>query len=454
MSSDAISIRVQNLSKIYEVYKKPADLLKQILFGRFGRRYYEEFWALKNVSFDVKHGECVGIIGQNGAGKSTLLQLITGTLAATAGSVKYAGRIGALLELGSGFNPEIYGRENVFLNGAILGLKKSEIVQKYDEIVEFADIGEFIERPVKTYSSGMRVRLAFAVQIVTEPEILIVDEALSVGDAAFQQKCMRRMRKYMENHTVLFVSHSMGMVKNLCSRAIYLKKGEMVADGPAKDVADLYLRDLYAREQTVSGVSDKKDGGSAPLQVKQPSRWRDMRQDFINRTNLRNDLEVFQFDENARKFGAGGVKIVQVCFTDGDGVPLKWIVGGETVRLHIECTAMHDVSSPIIGFYVKDRLGQKLFGDNTYLTYEDNSLFVPAGENFFADFTFTMPLLPKGRYSVMAAVAEGTQQEHVQHEWIHDALFFESHASSVGVGLAGIPMQAVKLQKLCGEGRD
>ncbi len=448
MSSDDVSIQVRNLSKIYEVYKKPADLLKQILFGRFGKKYYEEFWALKNVSFDVKHGECVGVIGQNGAGKSTLLQLITGTLPATSGYTKFSGRIGALLELGSGFNPEFTGRENVFLNGAILGLTKREIIQKYDEIVDFADIGDFIERPVKIYSSGMRVRLAFAVQIVTEPEILIVDEALSVGDAAFQQKCMRRMRRYMADHTVLFVSHSMGMVKNLCNRVIYLKKGGIVADGPAKSVTDLYMKDLYAKEQAVNGTSVRRAGVTAVMQSRQPSKWRDMRQDFINCSNLRNDLEVFQFDDSGEKFGAGGVKIVQVCFTDEKGVALKWIVGGETVKLHIECMALHDVVSPIIGFYVKDRLGQKLFGDNTFLTYQDHSLLVLAGEVFAADFTFTMPILPKGRYSVMAAVAEGTQQEHVQHEWIHDALFFESHASAIAVGLAGIPMQDIKLQKL------
>ena len=448
MSSDDISIQVRNLSKIYEVYKTPADLLKQIFFGRFGKRYYEEFWALKNVSFDVKHGECVGVIGQNGAGKSTLLQLITGTLPATSGFAKFSGRIGALLELGSGFNPEFTGRENVFLNGAILGLTKREIIQKYDEIVDFADIGDFIERPVKIYSSGMRVRLAFAVQIVTEPEILIVDEALSVGDAAFQQKCMRRMRRYMADHTVLFVSHSMGMVKNLCNRVIYLKKGEIAADGPAKSITDLYMKDLYAKEQAVDGTSVQRTEVAAVVQSRQPARWRDMRQDFINCSNLRNDLEVFQFDDSGEKFGAGGVKIVQVCFTDEKGVPLKWIVGGETVKLHIECMALHNVVSPIIGFYVKDRLGQKLFGDNTFLTYQDNSLLVWADEVFAADFTFTMPILPKGRYSVMAAVAEGTQQEHVQHEWIHDALFFESHASAVAGGLAGIPMQDIKLQKL------
>lgn len=234
MSSSDIAIRVQNLSKCYPIYDAPRDRLKQFvvprLQGLVGRKtakqYFREFWALRDVSFEVKKGETVGIIGRNGSGKSTLLQIICGTLNPTKGGVETRGRIAALLELGAGFNPEFTGRENVYLNAAVLGLSNEEIDTRFDEIAAFADIGDFIERPVKTYSSGMMVRLAFAVAIHVDPEILIVDEALSVGDAYFQAKCAHRIRSIISKGvTVLFVSHDTASVKSLCSRAILLDSG-------------------------------------------------------------------------------------------------------------------------------------------------------------------------------------------------------------------------------------
>jgi len=218
--------------------------LKQI-FSKSSKNYYREFWALKGISFDLKKGETVGIIGRNGSGKSTLLQIIAGTLAPTTGTVRLNGRVAALLELGSGFNPEFTGRENVYLNGSILGLKKSEIDKRFDEIAAFADIGEFIEQPVKTYSSGMVVRLAFAVSVNVKPEILILDEALSVGDAAFQFKCLQRLEQLKRSGTsLLFVSHSMEMVKTFCERAVYLKQGIQHATGPPDEIAEFYLIDI------------------------------------------------------------------------------------------------------------------------------------------------------------------------------------------------------------------
>ena len=444
MSSEGAVLRVSHISKCYEIYQKPVPRLYQTLcMGH--RNFFREFWALRDISFEVGRGECIGILGRNGAGKSTLLQIIAGTLQPTTGEVERRGRIGALLELGSGFNPEFTGRENVFLNGTILGLKRREILAKYDEIIDFADIGDFIDQPVKTYSSGMRMRLAFAVQIVTAPDILIIDEALSVGDTAFQQKCMRYLRKFMEDHTVLFVSHNISSVKSLCSHAIYLKKGRMVTSGEPKQVADLYLKELYAENQKIDG--SRKAPAAKPVPGG-PAKWRDMRTDFLNRTNLRNDLEVFTFKEDSRSFGAGGIKIKNVCFTDEKNKPVNWIVGGEIVKLHVECLAKQDIHSPIVGFYVNDKLGQKLFGDNTCLTYLDNPLTIRAGEMFSADFTFVMPLLPKGHYSVLLSAAEGTQKENVQHEWMYEALLFESHASSVAVGLAGIPMHEIKMTRL------
>ncbi|HEX7324223.1 MAG TPA: ABC transporter ATP-binding protein [Rhodanobacteraceae bacterium] len=262
MSFDEFTIRVEGLSKRFEIYAQPVDRLKQMLLPRVHRvlhrrehAYFREFWALRNVAFDVHRGETVGIVGRNGSGKSTLLQLICGTLTPTAGSIRVHGRVAALLELGSGFNPEFTGRENVYLNAAVLGLTKDEIDSRYSTIVKFADIGQFIEQPVKTYSSGMYVRLAFAVAINVSPDILIVDEALSVGDEAFQRKCFARLDTIRDNGaTILFVSHAAGKVIELCDRAILLDSGEMLAMGTPKFVVSRYHKLLYAapaRAETV-----------------------------------------------------------------------------------------------------------------------------------------------------------------------------------------------------------
>jgi len=260
------AIRVQGLSKCYHVYDKPQDRLKQGLW-RGRKQFFREFWALKDVSFEIRKGETVGIIGRNGSGKSTLLQLIAGTLTPTAGSVQVNGRVAALLELGSGFNPEFSGRENVFMNGAILGLSEEEIAERFDEIAGFAAIGDFIERPVKTYSSGMMMRLAFAVSVCVDPDVLIVDEALSVGDMAFQLKCMERLDRLVKSGTtLLFVSHDILSVKSFCQRAIYLTGGEMIATGPASDIAERYMMDVrneqkLFQEQATPFVPKKPLGG-------------------------------------------------------------------------------------------------------------------------------------------------------------------------------------------------
>jgi lipopolysaccharide transport system ATP-binding protein len=244
-----IAISVRGIGKMYRIYDRPQDRLKQMLWR--GRRLYgHEFWALRNASFAVHKGETIGIIGRNGSGKSTLLQIIAGTLTPTEGDIHIHGRVAALLELGSGFNPEFTGRENVFLNGSILGLSHEEVAARFAEIQEFADIGEFIEQPVKLYSSGMALRLAFAVQAVVPKEILIVDEALAVGDEAFQRKCMRTLEQFRESGgTVLLVSHSAQTIVRQCSRCLFLHNGQLVLDGPSKSVTDIYQRFIYGTLQ-------------------------------------------------------------------------------------------------------------------------------------------------------------------------------------------------------------
>ena len=263
MSSD-IAIKVENLSKCYQIYEQPRDRLKQFVMPRLQRglggqpkQYYREFWALKDVSFEVKKGETVGIIGRNGSGKSTLLQIICGTLNPTGGTVTTHGRIAALLELGSGFNPDFTGRENVYINGAVLGLSRDELDICFDQIIAFADIGDFIEQPVKTYSSGMQMRLAFAVSVSVEPDILVVDEALAVGDMAFQQKCLQRLADLKEKGTtILMVSHDIMLIRNYCSYAIYIDCGVMKCDGDAELIGEAFIQDMHVERQGVAGAND------------------------------------------------------------------------------------------------------------------------------------------------------------------------------------------------------
>jgi lipopolysaccharide transport system ATP-binding protein len=353
----------------------------------------------------------------------------------------------ALLELGSGFNPEISGLENIYFNGALMGASREQIDRKLEAILSFADIGKFIHQPVKTYSSGMYVRLAFSVIANMDADILVIDEALSVGDAFFTQKCMRFLRKFKENGTVLFVSHDTSAITNLCHRAVWLENGTVRGIGNAKEIAEGYLEACYAQKQdTVSAKA-----GPTEKKKTSPSRnrtFKDQRQKFIAASSFRNDLEIFKFDPHAPSFGTLGGTIVDTYLTDADRVPLKWVVGGEYVTLRITAVAGKRMENPIMGFIVKDRLGQGLFGDNTYISYVDRQFVVEQGESFAAEFTFLMPIMPRGDYSICVTLAEGTQENHIQHQWIHDALIFKSHASSVSTGLIGIPMENITMTKI------
>ena len=444
------AIDVQNIAKYFEIYEKPSHRLFQMLF-RGKKQFFQPYWALKDISFQVGKGECVGIIGRNGAGKSTLLQIITGTLAPSLGKVKSIGRVAALLELGSGFNPEFTGRENVFLNAAILGLSHREIVDSYDSIVEFADIGEFIDQPVKSYSSGMVVRLAFSVIAHVKADILIIDEALAVGDAYFTQKCMRFLRKFMETKTVLFVSHDIAAVNSLCSRAIFLENGYVKVSGDPKEVTDVYLQDFYESLQGKSEISAEPSSLEKEIVLPANVEFKDMRAEYFSREPLRNDIRVFQFDESRASFGKGGCLIKQVLLTDENENPLNWIVGGEMVVLSVYCHATEELLSPIVGFHFKDRLGQILFGDNTFLSYLDQQIKVSPGEWIVAKFSFRMPNLAQGEYSVGVAIADGTQHEHVQHHWLHDALLLTSVTESLCTGIMGIPMKKISMSKIAKE---
>jgi lipopolysaccharide transport system ATP-binding protein len=289
----------------------------------------------------------------------------------------------------------------------------------------------------------MYVRLAFAVIAHVDADILVVDEALAVGDAFFTQKCMRFLRNFMKTGTVLFVSHDTGSVKSLCNRAIWLEKGDVSQEGSPKDVCESYLQAFFEAFQGKSSINKQKDN-----RVEERSHFKDQRDQFINCSNLRNDIKVFEFNPESSGFGKGDARIMNVEFLDNDENPLAWIVGGEEVILRVRVSTQSSLDSPIVGFFVKDRLGQCLFGDNTYLTYLDDPVFCPEKHFLIANFLFRMPRLAAGDYSVTVAIADGTQQEHVQHHWIHDAVLFRSESTSVAGGLIGIPMLDITLQTI------
>ncbi len=434
-------IRVRGLGKCYQLYDRPFHRLLQSLIGA-GRRFYREFWALRDVEFEVRRGETLGIIGRNGAGKSTLLQIIAGTLPATEGTVEIGGRVAALLELGSGFNPEFTGRENVYLNASILGLSRAQVEARMADILAFADIGEFVDQPVRSYSTGMVMRLAFAVMVHVDADVLIIDEALAVGDAFFMQKCMRWLRDFKQRGTLLFVSHDGGMVTGLCDRAIWLERGRVQQQGAAKDVMYAYVEALHRDQHgSVRKTPSARYCGPKPRRV-------DPRRELIDRSTLRNDIELLPFSPDAKGFGELRVRVTDVVMLDGKGAVLAWIIGGEQVALEITGVAEEHIDSLIVGFYVRDRLGQILFGDNTYLTYYEDGFAVEAGQAFRASFSFEMPRLQSGDYFVTTGIAEGTQQHHSVQQWLHEALCFRSNGCGVPAGLVGLPMQEIRLERV------
>lgn len=442
-------ISVQGLGKAYQMYERPSHRLLQGLFG--GRRTYgKHFWALRNTSFEVRRGETLGIIGRNGSGKSTLLQMIAGTLTPTEGAIAVNGRVAALLELGSGFNPDFTGRENVYLNATILGLSRSQIDARLQSILDFADIGEFIDQPVRSYSSGMVVRLAFAVIVHVDADVLIIDEALSVGDAFFSQKCMRFLRDFQKKGTLLFVSHDAAAVTNLCARAIWLENGQPRLVGAAQDVVEAYMTEQHVAErktdhEQIQVVEAKR----REVRSDDTAAAGDFRSEAFKETGVANRLSIFEFDPDnvGLQFGAQRAKITRVSLLDERGGNAALLSGAEVVTIEISVQLKDALDDLIIGFYVKDRLGQRLFGDNTHFAYLQEPLSGMEGDIFRARFRFRMPILPSGSYMIDAAVASGDRHDHTQQHWIHDALEFRAIDETMRSGLVGIPMLSITVDK-------
>ena len=429
-----IAISVQNLSKCYQIYENPRDRLKQFVMPRMNRiagkepiQYFREFWALKDVSFEIKKGETVGIIGRNGSGKSTLLQMICGTLNPTSGGVQTNGRIAALLELGSGFNPEFTGRENVYLNAAVLGLNKDEIDSRFDEIAAFADIGQFIEQPVKTYSSGMMVRLAFAVAINVDPEILIVDEALSVGDELFQRKCFSRIEAIRASGaTILFVSHSGGTIVELCDRAILMDSGEKLAVGLPKLIVGRYQKLLYApadkhdfiREQirhmnnhVVKNITVEDIASNEELTMVKhvPSLEESFDQHLI-------PISTFEYESH-------GAYIELPAVLNLSGEQVNNLVRGKTYRYTYTARFAQNASNVRFGMLIKTTSGVELGGGVSATSIRDSLAFVEAGSIYRIEFRFCCAL-NQGVYFLNAGiVGDINGSETFLHRVIDIAMF-------------------------------
>jgi lipopolysaccharide transport system ATP-binding protein len=442
MSSENYAIRVKNISKYYEIYRTPQDRLKQFLLPtirsalrRTPKKYYKEYWALKNISFDIKKGETIGIVGRNGAGKSTLLQIICGTLHPSEGYIEINGRIAALLELGSGFNPEFSGRENIFLNASVLGLSRSEIESRYDDIVAFSEIADFIDQPVKTYSSGMYVRLAFSVIAHVNADILVIDEALAVGDVFFQQKCMRFLRAHQAaGGTVIFVSHDTSAVVNLCERGVLLSKSAPPLVDTTEAICRTYIKDLYSeKEKSIEAQIDDYRNTEKPAFSAQG------RFEKIESTRLPdNVIRVSPFRKNAESFGKQGIRIIDAWFENGDGNRADSLIGGAAVKLNIVTEALENISNLAFGIMIKDRLGQYIFAEGTDLAFRNTGLKARATEKVSVCFSFKMPIFIQGDYSINIAVADGIGDDHVQHHWLNDAMALHSLNSHLAHGICGL----------------
>lgn len=452
--SDEIAIKVTDLSKCYEIYESPRDRLKQFIMPRLRRitrqmqkQYFREFWALKEISFEVKKGQTVGIIGRNGSGKSTLLQLICGTLSPTTGSVETNGRIAALLELGSGFNPEFTGRENIYMNASVLGLSKNEIDEKFNDIVAFADIGHFIEQPVKTYSSGMVVRLAFSVIAHVDADILVIDEALAVGDTFFTQKCMRFIHQFQEKGgAILFVSHDMSAMINICQSAVMLFSGgqRKAIMGSAEALCKDYLNQIYEDPDRHKHVEMQRSVHAKSLQQSV------FREDRVLKGEApeKNVYSVSLFRSDAEHFGEGGVTIDNAGFYDDSGELLSTVNGGQSVCFIVSVSVSQSILYPAIGLMIKDRLGQYLYTEGTDKVFRHHSLKFEAGERVNIIFRFKMPILHRGQYTINIAIAEGKGDDHIQHHWIHDAVKFESMSGPVVHGIGGLHDSEISMEFL------
>lgn len=413
--------------------QRPADENK-------GRK---RFWAVRDVDFEVRRGEAVAIVGRNGAGKSTLLRMIAGVTEPSEGTVNVNGRVAPLLDLSTGFDMEFTGRENIYHAASLVGFSRQEIEARLDAIIAFSELGDFIEQPMKTYSSGMVARLGFAIAANTSADILIVDEALAVGDAAFQQKCMRFIRRFSQTGALLFVSHDTASVTSLCRRALWLDRGFVRAYGEASEVSQHFLAAISEEASGAEGFQTRGERRRPPAEIL--AHELDPRHAALQASDKRNQLNIFEFEPDSENYGTGGAKIADVALLSSEGLSLSTLSGGENVMLRITAEAKKDLNGVIVGFFFKNRLGQQLFGDNTFLTTLDAPINVAKGGVVQAGFEFRLPYLPPGDYAFDVAIATGSQLDHVIQQWIIDAMFIKVETAHIRHGLIGLPMSRIEL---------
>jgi len=401
------AVQFSNVSKSYSIYAAPRDRLKELATFQT-RRFHTDFWALRDVSFDIRRGETFCVVGENGSGKSTLLQICAGILAPTSGTAVSHGRVAALLELGSGFNPEFSGRDNVYLNGAILGLSTKDMDRRFPEIEAFAEIGSFIDQPVKTYSSGMVIRLAFAVSIHVDPEILLVDEALAVGDVYFRQRCMRKVHELRQRGvTILFVSHSTGDVKALGDRAMWLEKGVVKALGKTDLVVAQYLAAMSEKDRVYRA-------GDFPVQ--------ETRQ-------LAAPEEIVENIPNIdHRFGDGKAEVIGIAILDTDGSRVTALSPDSTIVVRISVRAKENLDRPIVGFMFRNHLGVDFAGTNTARERQDLPP-IGAGDICTVDFYLDLPALYASSFSFSPAIANGSLEHYSMCDWIDNAVVLQMEKS-------------------------
>ncbi|CAN7397224.1 ABC transporter ATP-binding protein [Phenylobacterium sp. LjRoot225] len=445
MSSDDpdLLVDVRGVAKSYRVYSRPQDRLKQYLSP--GRQYYRDFWALKDVSLQLRRGETVGIIGRNGSGKSTLLQIICGTNQPTEGEVRVRGRVSALLELGAGFNPEYTGRENVRLYASVLGLSPAEIVERMPQIIEFAEIGEFLDMPVKTYSSGMFVRLAFSVAINVDPDVLVVDEALAVGDGRFQHRCMARIRAMQESGVaILYVSHDTEGVKRLCNEVLVLQDGRVVRRGKPLEVSNWYVAlmtvgyDLDRLSQLEAERAAPADDGTtlAPREGAAAS--------------IGADLPEFGYFRH----GDGTAEIVHASLCDAHGVQTTSVALGGEAGIEFDVRFGIDQPEYVVGFYITDRLGTHVIGLNSY---QEKMTFPPAKAGELLRFSFRIPVeLRPGFYSLSVSIAynqfDAVWMDHIDNVVIFRVVDPDPARTVFGAYLPG--RREVSMRRLAAAGEE
>lgn len=434
MFSKDYALRVSNLSKQYSLYNRPIDRLLELLqpyASKISKNLLKPkvgfFSALKDISLTISYGQSLGIIGRNGSGKSTFLQLICGTIQPTTGTVMLNGRVAALLELGSGFHPEFTGTENIFINASILGLNQKQISERYSKIIEFADIGDYINKPVRTYSSGMVMRLAFSIMAHVDADILVIDEALAVGDAIFTQKCMRFIREFQKSKTLILVSHDITSIQSLCNQTLWLKNGEVALYGDTKEITQAYqdfvFEELYPKVDTLSSKGDIK-----PNEVKKER------------------LEFERIDlEKKIDWESGHARIISTTLNIEDKFFNGINKGGEILTLTIKALAHKKITKPIIGFVFMDQRGLVIFGQNTAQLLNIKVPEVEQNNYLITSFVFTLPLLAKGNYSISVAFANGELQNLEQCHWLHEAHHIEIEPTIERYGIIEVNIKDAKV---------